>query len=201
MPLITFEGIDGTGKSTTIANVAAALRAQGHIVHATREETEGPTGEAVRRSIREHWDPLATTFLFVADRANHLADLRPRLEAGDVVLCDRFVHSTYAYQSVTLQGKVSDPMAFLRRLHDGWCPMPDHVILLTCDPATAVQRTEKRGSTTPYEKVEFLTRVQARYLDMAKTDPQRFTVIDTARPKDEVSADALGAVQRALAKK
>jgi len=198
MPFVTFEGIDGTGKSTTIKRVAKALQQDGVEAHVTREETDSPTGEAVRRSIQEKWDPLATTFLFVADRARHVAELRPMLDAGRLVLCDRFVHSTYAYQTVTLEGQVPDPMAFLRALHEGWCPMPDRVVLLTSDPAKAVARTVKRGQTTPYEKVEFLTKVQERYMEMARKDAGRFTVVDADRPLEELAKDALAAVRGVL---
>jgi dTMP kinase len=198
VPFVAFEGIDGTGKSTALAAVAAALRAEGRKVHATREETEGPTGEAVRRSVRERWDPLATTFLFVADRARHLAELRPRLAAGELVLCDRFLHSTYAYQSVTLEGHVPDPVRFLEGLHEGWCPLPDRVVLLTMPVEEAVRRAEGRGATTPYEKAAFLHRVQERYLDMARRDGGRFVVLDAARAPAAVAADALAAVRGVL---
>ena len=198
MPLIIFEGIDGTGKSTTIDRVAKALRRDGAEVATTREETDGPSGECVRRSIAEHWDPLATAFLFAADRARHVAELKPLLATGKLVLCDRFVHSTYAYQSVTLAGAVPDPMDFLRRLHEGWCPAPDRVVLLTCDPQKAVARTLRRGQTTPYEKAAFLDKVQANYLEMAKKDAGRFTVIDADRSQDDVAKDALAAVRSLL---
>lgn len=198
MPLVAFEGIDGTGKSTAIRAVAASLRKEGLDVEATREETGGPTGDAVRRSIKERWPPMATTFLFVADRACHVAELRSLLDQGRLVLSDRFVHSTYAYQSVTLEGVLPDPPAFLRGLHQGWCPEPDHVVLLTCDPAKAVARTHKRGATTPYEKVEFLAKVQARYLEMARKEKRRFTVVNADRPPAAVAKDALAAVRKVL---
>lgn len=198
LPLVTFEGIDGSGKSTVIAHVAKSLRASGLDVETTREETDAPTGEVVRRSIRERWDPLATTFLFVADRAQHVPHLAASLAAGRLVLCDRFVHSTYAYQAVTLEGRVPDPASFLRSLHAGWCPMPDRVVLLTCDPARAVERTVARGETTPYEKVAFLSRVQERYLEEARKDAGRFVVLDAQRPKEAVALDALAAVRSLL---
>src|SRR5882762_1846703 len=120
--LIAFEGIDGSGKSSTLERVAAALREAGQPVLATREETATERGALVRKAIAEGWDPVATTLLFVADRAQHVAELKPHLAAGTTVLCDRYVHSTYAYQSLTLAGRIPDPRAFLRRLHEPWCP-------------------------------------------------------------------------------
>jgi dTMP kinase len=196
LAFVSFEGIDGSGKSTALDRVATALRHDGVQFHLTREETDGPTGEAVRRSIRERWDPLATAFLFAADRAQHVAELRPLLSGH--VLCDRFVHSTYAYQGALLEGRVPDVDGFLRGLHAGWCPMPDRVVLFDLDAQAAVQRTERRGATTPYEKVEFLEKVRARYLAMARQEPARFVVVDASRAADAVAADALQAVRKLL---
>lgn len=187
--LIAFEGIDGSGKSSSMDRVAAALRAAGLPVEATREETATERGGWVRRSVAEGWDPLTTTFLFLADRAAHVAEIRPMLDAGRTVLCDRFVHSTYAYQSVTLAGRVADPRAFLRRLHEPWCPMPDHVLLFRADPVRCLERVRKRGQVTAYEKVEFLHRVQEAYLGEARSDG-RIAVLDAERPIDEVARDA-----------
>ncbi len=197
-PLIAFEGIDGSGKSTAVARVAKALQSRVPGLVTTREETEGPSGTWVRQSIAEGMDPLATTFLFLADRAEHLAQLRAWREAGQPVLCDRYLHSTLAYQSVTLQDRVSNPLEFLRRLHEPWCPQPDHVLLFRADPATCVERTQRRGETTRYEKVEFLQRVQDAYLELAKLEPQRFHVVDAERPLDDVVHDATTIVTRIL---
>ena len=188
--LVTFEGIDGSGKSSTMEHVAAALRAAGHPVEATREETATERGAWVRRSIAEHWDPLTTTLLFVADRAQHVAgEVNPWLQAGKTVLCDRFVHSTLAYQSVTLAGRVPDPRRFLRGLHEPWCPMPDHVLLFKADPVRCLDRVRKRGEATNYEKADFLAKVQDAYLAEAKADP-RVVVLDAERPIAELKREA-----------
>lgn len=195
---ITLEGIDGSGKSSTLARITAALRRDGVAVWATREETQGPTGEWVRRAIAEDWPPIATAFLFAADRARHVQEIEAHLAAGDNVLCDRFIHSTLAYQSVTLAGLVTDAKAWLKDLHAPWCPQPDRVILFDSDPEKAVARAARRGVTTPYEKVAFLKRVRQNYQAMAKSDPQRFVVLDADRGMDELAASALAAVRAAL---
>lgn len=187
--LIAFEGIDGSGKSSTMERVAAALRASGQPVETTREETASERGEWVRKAVAERWDPLAATFLFLADRAQHVAEIGPLLDAGRTVLCDRYVHSTYAYQSVTLAGRVPDPRTFLRRLHEPWCPAPDHVLLFQADPARCLERVRKRGDATAYEKVEFLARVQEAYMAEARSDG-RFAVLDAERPIEALAADA-----------
>jgi dTMP kinase len=202
--LVAFEGIDGSGKSTCIARVAEGLRASGTDVVATREETQSATGDWVRRSVQDRWDPLATTFLFLADRARHLQEIQAWRAAGRHVLCDRYVHSTFAYQGVTLARAGRFPSAlealpFLQGLHEPWCPLPDRVLLFTCDPEAAVRRVQERGAATPYEKAAFLGEVQEAYRALARRDAGRFTVIDSDRPIDEVAAEAASVVQRLLA--
>ena len=196
--LVSFEGIDGSGKSTVLARVAEALRHDGVDVVATREETATPTGDWVKRSIQERWDPLATTFLFLADRVRHAKEIQAWRQAGRHVLCDRYLHSTYAYQSVTLADRMPEPLPFLQALHEAWCPMPERVLLFTCDPELAVRRIQGRPSTTPYEKAAFLGRVQEAYLAMAKRDGGRFTVLDSDRPLDAVVAEATTVVRGLL---
>ena len=193
---IVFEGIDGSGKSSTLAAVAAALRKEGREVVETREETPSETGQWVKRSIAEKWDPLATSFLFAADRARHVEEIERHLEAGRTVLCDRFMHSTLAYQSVTLRNRMKDPVTFLRRLHDGWCPTPDHVLFFRADPAKSVERVRKRGQTAPYEQVAFLQNVQNAYESLAKAEKGLFHVLDAERDLVAVSMDATAIIRR-----
>jgi dTMP kinase len=202
--LLTFEGIDGSGKSTVIARVAQTLRTEGIEVVATREETASATGDWVKRAVHEKWDPLATTFLFLADRARHVREMGGWQDGGAHVLCDRYMHSTYAYQCATLAGTHGwdSPMAalqFLEGMHQGWCPVPDRVLLFTCDPAIAVKRVKQRAATTPYEKEAFLRQVQDNYLALAKSDPARFTVIDSDRHIDVVTDEATALVRKLLA--
>ncbi len=197
--LIAFEGIDGSGKSSTLARVAEALRADGRDVVATREETDTPQGRWVRQSIAEGWDPVATTFLFAADRAQHVRAMQGWLDAGKTVLCDRFLHSTLAYQGVTLRGRLPDPRAFLAGLHAGWCPLPDRVLLFKADPAHCVERVQRRGAASAYETARFLEQVQAAYLDEARRDPARFQVLDSERDILAVGRDAVGIVRGWLA--
>lgn len=196
---MAFEGIDGSGKSSTMAHVVAQLQHDGLPVVATREETDTARGAWVRQSITERWPPLATTFLFAADRAAHVPDIDAWRNQGKHVLCDRFVHSTLAYQSVTLRGVVPDAPTFLRDLHAGWCPMPDQVLLFRADPIKCLERVHKRGAATPYEKARFLQEVQNAYLAQAKADPARFHVLDAERDLKVVAEDALRIVRGWLA--
>lgn len=184
---IVFEGIDGSGKSTALQAVAKSMPA----AWVTREETDTPYGEAVRAAIQARAPPLTTAFLFLADRAQHVPEIQKHLEAGDV-LCDRFAHSTLAYQSVALE--MEDPMEFLRDLHRPLDLWPDHVLLFDLPAEVAVGRAESRGATTPYEKVAFLEQVRAAYLGLAQVEPERFTLIDAAQSPEQVAADCLAAL-------
>lgn len=184
---IVFEGIDGSGKSTALQAVAAAMPD----AWVTREETDTTYGEAVRQAIQARAPALTTAFLFMADRAQHVPEIKAQLEKGDV-LCDRFAHSTLAYQSVALA--MDQPLEFLRDLHRPLDLWPDHVLLFDLPADVAVGRAESRGATTPYEKVAFLEEVRAAYLGLAQAEPQRFTIIDATQSPEQVAADCLAAL-------
>lgn len=195
---IVLEGIDGSGKTSLLAVLGRELRRDHPTLLITREETTSWTGDAVRRAIQEKADPLVTTFLFLADRAGHVAEIRAALEAGRHVLCDRFSASTFAYQGVTLADRVVDPESWLGILHEPFGLQPDHTLLLKVDPMRAVSRLAKRSSKTPYERAEFLRKVQAAYLRRAKGD-KTTKVVDADRPADLVARDAVKRVRGWLA--
>ncbi len=192
-PFITFEGIDGSGKSTALEAVQEHLSAKAP-VWVTREETD-LMGPAIRRSIQEGADPRVTTHLFVADRAVHVKEIRRHLDAGEWVLCDRYAHSTLAYQGVTLAGPVDDADAWLRSLHTPMGLWPDLVLWFDVDPAIAVERVKGRGATAPYEKVAFLEKVRANYAALAASEPERITRIDASQSPEKVAADAIAAIE------
>ncbi len=199
--LISFEGIDGAGKSTLIQAVAGRLADEGYQVVVTREETTGWTGEAVKRNIREHGDPLTTLFLFLADRAKHLAELADDLDAGRIVLTDRYHDSTRAYQAVTLAERLGGEAAFdgwLEHMVAPWLVVPRRTYLLDIDPEVAMQRMLGRDDLTPYEKVAFLEKVRAQYARLAAAEPHRFVILDARRSvaelADGVAEDLLDSV-------
>lgn len=195
---IVFEGIDGSGKSTAARRVAAHLQGEGVNVFLTQEPTDTPAGKAVRAAIDEDADPVSTTLLFLADRIQHCLVLEERLARGQTVVCDRFLHSTLAYQAVTLEGRMRDPMQWLRGLHEHVSLRPDHVVLLDLPAKAAVERVAGRGERDPFEKAEFLERVRGNYLHMAKADAELFTVVDGAAPEDAVFQAALDAVAESV---
>jgi dTMP kinase len=145
---ITFEGLDGTGKSTQMRKLAAVLRAAGHKVVETREPGGTATGEKIRRvlldSSTEGLDPLAEMALMFASRAQHIEEvILPALERGQIVLCDRFTDSTEAYQG---SGRKLGS-AVVTELHRLLCGglQPDLTILLESDPAMSLGRARRRN--------------------------------------------------------
>lgn len=195
---IVFEGIDGSGKSTVARRVAAHLQSEGVEVHLTQEPTETAAGLAVRAAIEEHADPISTTFLFVADRIQHQAELEARLAGGETVVCDRYLHSTLAYQSVTLKDAVTSPMEWLQDLHEHVALRPDVVVLLDLPVDVAVSRVASRGASDPFEKEAFLKQVRQAYLALAEADPDLFLVVDATGSEDAVFESALEGTLAAL---
>lgn len=198
---ITFEGIEGSGKSTQIARLQARLEAAGKSVIRLRE----PGGTAIGDRIREVLlDPAARAmtaetemYLFAASRAQLVREaVRPALARGAVVLCDRFLHSSLAYQGGGRAlgrdrvGAVNAPAV------DG-C-LPDRVLLLDLAPERALERAAARGALDriEQEKRAFFEATRAAFLDEARRDPDRFAVIDADGDPDTVEARVLAGVQR-----
>lgn len=192
---ITFEGLDGTGKSTQQRKLAAALRAAGHTVVETREPGGTLTGEKIRKVLLDSatagLSPQAEMALMFASRAQHIAEvIEPALAHGSVVLCDRFTDSTEAYQG---SGRKlgSDPVLELHRVLCGDL-QPDLTLLLDSDASSVVSRARRRnkrasrtaarghGDENRFEQETraFFARVHEGYLQIAKREPQRVIVVD-----------------------
>jgi len=185
--LITLEGIDGTGKSST----AQMLKKSFPEAVFTREPTQSWIGKAVKRSIESDGDPLSELFLFVADHAEHIAKvIRPTLAEGKIVISDRYSDSRYAYQGVTLSDDFDDAVAWVQGLHRGWTVVPDMTILFTIDPEVAVSRCGVRGDKTKFEKHEFLKKVQDNFFRLAREEPHRFVIIDAGAELEKVGREA-----------
>lgn len=199
---ISFEGGEGVGKSTQIRRLADRLRAGGHDVVVTLEPGGTPLGVELRRLVLQpggHVTPRAEALLYAADRAHHVATvIEPALAAGKIVITDRYVDSSLAYQGV---GRALDPaqMADLCEFAVGgrW---PDATILLDADPVIGLGRArgEGAGDRIEAEGLEFHTAVRAAFLDLARENPQRFTVVDAAGSVDEVTQRVDAAIDRRL---
>lgn len=201
---ITFEGIDGAGKSTHIAAVARAFEAAGRRVVLTREPGGTPLAEKLRELVlNDAMDPLCESLLVFAARRDHLAQvIEPALAQGAVVLCDRFTDATFAYQG---HGRGFD-MAVLHQLEtwvqqqpQGGVRQPDLTIWFDLPAAVAAERLASARVPDRFESQPqaFFQRVAEGYAARAAQAPQRFARIDANQPREAVAAS----VQRAFAQR
>ena len=200
---ITFEGGDGSGKSTQAGLLAQWLTEQGRTVVRTREPGGSDVGVEIRNLVlhhRGHIDPRAEALLYAADRAQHISTVvRPALERGDVVIQDRYFDSSVAYQGA---GRVLDAKE-IRDL-SLWATeslLPDVTVLLDLDENVA--RTRLDAADKPFdrlenEKAEFHSRVRAGFLALANAEPKRFLVLDATQPIDELAQAIRSRVSREL---
>lgn len=199
---ITFEGIEGCGKSTQIRKLAAALTEQGKSVTLTREPGGCDIADKIRAILLDSANsamvPLAELLLYAAARAQHINEvILPALARGDIVLCDRFIDATVAYQG---HGRRLDLEMIdnLNRLAAANC-RPDVTLLLDCPVATGLERAMARiealgsnASSTAREErfekesLEFHERVRYGYLTLAVADPERFCIIDASGSVDAI---------------
>ena len=205
---ITFEGLDGCGKSTQLEKLAAAVRQQRIDVVTTREPGGTEIGERVRAVLLDSrtagLDSYAEMALMFASRAQLIAEVTlPSLEAGKWVLCDRFTDSTEAYQG---GGRQLGSEAVLR-LHEVLCRglWPDLTILMDSDVSSSVRRARRRNKTAEHdenrfekESRDFFTRVRETFLAIARREPQRVVVIDARPPIETVHAEIIRVVRERL---
>lgn len=186
---ITFEGIDGAGKSTQIDVIETTLKARGFEVIRTREPGGTPLGEMIRKELLSvSMDPATETLLFFASRAEHIAQIiKPALNRGAWVLSDRFTDATYAYQ-VGGRGFPAHKVEELERWTQGDL-QPDRTVLFDIDPKVAAQRVAQARSMDRFEKesLDFFTRVRNAYLTRAKESPERFLIVNSMQNKESVS--------------
>ena len=199
---ITFEGADGGGKSTQVQLAAEWLRKQGYEVVTTREPGGTVLAEKVRELVLDPALPLNTTsqsLLYLAARSEHVEKvIRPALDAGKVVLCDRFSDSTLVYQGLSL-GKGLAELTVLRQL----CSFataglePDLTLVLDGRPEGLAKRRELRGVTDRYEQqgLDFQHKLRDGFLTLAKAEPERIKVLNAEGSMEEGAE----AVQKAIA--
>jgi len=211
---ITFEGLDGCGKSTQMEKLAQALRDEGHDVVTTREPGGTPTGEKIRSVLLDsgtrQLSPLAELALMFAARAQHIEELIvPSLTAGKIVLSDRFTDSSEAYQGGGRQLGTDAVLA----LHEVLCGglQPDLTILMDSDVAASVARARRRNLAASAngrdenrferESQAFLGRVQAAYHVIARREPARMVMVNARRPIAVVHSEITGVVGELLSKR
>jgi len=187
--LITLEGVDGAGKSTHIAHVENLLRAAGHRVLRTREPGGTALAEALRRWVLDsEMDGICEVLLMFAARADHIAKvIRPAIEAGTWVVCDRYTDATLAYQGAG-KGVSTDLIGRLAQtVHaDLW---PDRTLVFDCPYEVAAERLAATGR--PMDRFEsenraFFERVRQAYLEAARREPARLRIIDASQGLEKV---------------
>lgn len=190
---ISFEGIDGAGKSTHISGLAEAFKAAGRGVTLTREPGGTPLAEKLRSLVlNDAMDSLTESLLIFAARRDHLSSvILPALARGQVVLCDRFTDATFAYQGA---GRGFD-LATLRTL-ERWvqsvdadtCIQPDLTVWFDLNPAEAAKRLAGARVPDKFEAqpIEFFSRVAQGYADRQQAEPSRFARIDAAQSRESV---------------
>jgi len=204
---ITFEGIEGSGKTTQLNRLAATLRERGKSVVVTKEPGGTPLADRIRAILLDSGnviDPVAELFLFAASRRQNVMEvIRPAIARGEVVLCDRFTDSTLAYQGF---GRLLT-LDKLRALND-WATdstRPDLVLIFDITEETGLTRARSRNEGASadegrfeLEDLRFHRRVREGYLALAAAEPQRYVVIDAEGSADEVYERMMQALEGRL---
>ncbi|MCJ1708647.1 dTMP kinase [Microbacterium sp. VKM Ac-2923] len=200
---VTFEGGDGAGKTTQASLLEQWLQTRGRAVVRTREPGGTDVGLRIRDIVlhhRGHIDARAEALLYAADRAHHIAThVRPAVARGDVVIQDRYLDSSVAYQGAGRVLDADDVRALSLWATDGL--LPDLTVLLDLDPAAARRRLDaddKPFDRLEAEKEDFHTRVRAGFLSLASAEPERFLVLDADAAPDDLAARVRDAVARRL---
>lgn len=181
---ITFEGIDGCGKSTISKLVYKQLKLKGLDVVLTFEPTDSWIGKQVKKCIESKADPFVTTLVFIADRIEHNKQIQKWLDSGKIVLGDRYIDSTYAYQAAQLKDKIKNPIKWLKELSKNHFIIPDRTFVFIIDPKDSLARIKNRKNLVPFERISFLEKVQKNYKKLSVEN--RFMKIDAYKSIEEI---------------
>ncbi len=193
---IVVEGVDGSGKSTVCRRVVEELRSSGYDAVMTVEPTHDGIGALIRSGSLGPISQVTESLLFTADRHEHTEWINKQVEAGKVVICDRYYASTIAYQSAKLDGDSVDGDRLLS-LSEPFIQVPDAVILLDMEPEDSLARVDARGEAeSKFERLDFLEQVRGAYLKLA--DSFGYEVVDASRSKEEVFQDVMTIIQEVL---
>ncbi|HNP15341.1 MAG TPA: dTMP kinase [Terrimesophilobacter sp.] len=189
---ITFEGGDGSGKSTQLSLLVSWLEQLGRTVVTTREPGGTPLGDELREIVlhsRGHIAPKSEALIYAADRAHHIATkVRPAIERGDIVVQDRYLDSSVAYQGVGRDLGADEIRRVSMWATDGL--LPDLTVLLDLEETLGRERLDTartRFDRLEAEEQEFHSRVRAAYLALAEAEPERFLVLDATRAREDLA--------------
>jgi len=207
---ITFEGIEGSGKTSQIQSIQVQLRDKGYDVIATREPGSSDIGAQIRSILLDSGnkglDPLAELLLYMADRAQHLSEtIKPAMSAGKVILCDRYFDATLAYQGYARGLDIS----LIAKLHQlAFSDVrPDLTFLLDLPAEVGLARAwrqiengQRTGKETRFEEeaLAFHSKVRSGYLTLAAEEPRRFEIIDASAPKERVVQEIMAVIENVI---
>ncbi len=188
---ISFEGIDGVGKSTQADELEEFVRSRGFDVVRSFEPGGTELGQEIRHLLlhrKGDVSPRAEALLYAADRSHHVATkIRPALEAGKVVIADRYLDSSVAYQGAGRELETKEIRDLSLWATNGL--LPKLTVLLDLDPETARTRRDETGTEPDRlerEKIDFFTAVRSGYLELAANEPERFLVVDATKSREEI---------------
>lgn len=198
---VTFEGVDGCGKTTICKRIASHLKKAGKKITVTREPTDTWLGDAVRQSYKVKTSPYTETFLFLADRATHTDRIKNRMAKGRHVFSDRYSDSTVAYQAVLLHRELGGPMKeyrdWLLSINKQIILEPDLTLLFDVDPKVSLKRLTHRSERSKFERLKYLNLVRENYLAVAEKE-KRIKIIDASLPFKDVYFRAQNAIKKIL---
>ena len=197
---ITFEGVDGCGKTTQMRLLSEYLESKGYEVVLTREPGAKGLGEKIREILLHYNGEVsskAESFLFLADRAQNIEKIvNPSVTAGKMVLCDRHTDSTVAYQGYG-RGVNIDELKMLNNLAVG-CRKPDITFVFDIDVETSMTRVGKEKDRMESAGIEFFNNVRNGYLEIAKQEPDRVVVVDSTRQIEAIQTDVRNIVDKLI---
>ncbi len=190
--LVVLEGIDGSGKSTVAKEVARRL---GDRAVLTREPTDSWIGRAVKEGDRREVSPYTDALLFMADRAQHTLEIAEQVGEGKLVVCDRYYHSTVAYQAASLRRRgLGDHFMWLLDANTRIALRPDVTFLLVLPPERMPERISDRGETSRFERLDFLKEVADNYERLAGMD-KGVVRLDATQPAERVVEQVLSGIR------
>ena len=202
---VTFEGGEGSGKSTAIKIIVNKLTKEGHEIVLTREPGGTPISEQIRNVILDkkntEMDPVTEALLYAASRRQHIVEkIIPSVKEGKIVLCDRYLDSSLAYQGVARKLGVDYVYALNQYATEGL--LPDLTILFDLDPEVGLGRissnSNREVNRLDVEKIEFHHMVRDAFLSLAKRFPDRYVIIDASQKPNKVAQDAYDAIKRKM---
>lgn len=186
---ITVEGIDGAGKTLAVQAIENEFN-----VITTQEPSEFWTGKQVRRALQEETASYTEFFLLMADRQYHIEKLiNPELDKGNTVVSDRFVDSTFAYQTVQLDGEIQNTNKWMEYVMYPWLIEPDLTIYLNISVDTALERVDREDK---FENQKMLEKVKHNYDSLSLANEDRYEIIDGEQSKEEVKEQTLHTVKK-----